>query len=237
MISLYFGSPGAGKTSLAARIVYKETMRKKRKYDRVYTNFQCLGSYVINSEDFSSFAPAPHSLVIIDEAGIDFNNRRYKDLKQSIIEFLKLHRHYEVDIVFLSQSWEDCDVTIRRLANNLIYIRKIGPFTLCRYVRKYVFIEKEKHQITDGYSFLGFFDFLMFVLFPYLNRSPFFVFLRSPYYFMFDSYSKIDRPVVSKGKYFEGRELPKHLYRFGVSSAILRMKTKLISKLILKKRK
>ena len=82
MISLYFGSPGAGKTSLAARIVYKETTRKKKRYDRVYTNFECVGAYAIDSNDLSTFAPVPHSLVILDESGIDFNNRKYKYMKQ-----------------------------------------------------------------------------------------------------------------------------------------------------------
>lgn len=227
MISLYFGSPGAGKTSLAARIVYKETTRKKKRYERIYTNFECVGAYAIDSKDFSTFTPIPHSLVIIDEAGIDFNNRKFKDLKQQIIEFFKLHRHYEVDIVFLSQSWEDCDITIRRLANALIYIRKLGPFTICRRVRKFVFVDKDTHQITEGYEFYGIFDLLKFIIYPYLFQSPFFVFLRSPYYFMFDSYSKIFRPAVPRGKYFEDRELPQHLYRYRISTAYLRLKSKI----------
>ena len=223
MISMYFGSPGSGKTSLAARIVYKETTRKKKRYDRVYTNFECVGAYAIDSNDLSTFAPVPHSLVILDESGIDFNNRKYKEMKQAVIEFLKLHRHYEIDIVFLSQSWEDIDITIRRLANNLIYIKKIGPFTMCRKIRKFVMIDKDTHQIVDGYRFYSLFDFVMHIFFPYLYQSPLFVFLRSPYYFMFDSYTKKSRPVIPRGKYFDGRELPKHLYHYGIKLATLRV--------------
>lgn len=223
MISMYFGSPGAGKTSLAARIVYKETMCRKPKYERVYSNFECVGAYAIDSDDLSTFAPLPHSLVLLDESGIDFNNRKYKELKQQIIEFLKLHRHYEIDIIFLSQSWEDVDITIRRLCNRLLYIRKIGPFTLCRKIRKYVMIDKESHQIVDGYDFYGLFSFISHIFFPYFFESTFFVFLRSPYYFMFDSYTKKSRPAIPRGKYFDGMELPKHLYHYGIKLATLRV--------------
>lgn len=234
MISLYFGSPGAGKTTLGSRIVYKELRKKKPKYDRVYTNFECVGSYQIDSQDFAVFMPPPNSLIIIDEAGIDFNNRKYKDLKQSIIEFLKLHRHYCCDIIFLSQSWEDCDITIRRLADKLIYIKKIGPFTLCRRVRKFVMIDKETHQITEGYAFWGIFEWISFILNPIVFDCPIFIFLRSPYYFMFDSYSKIERPIIPRGKYTE-QELTKHIYRYGIATAILRLQHILNRKLKIKR--
>lgn len=234
MISLYFGSPGAGKTTLAARIVYKELRKKKPKYNRVYTNFECVGSYEVKSEDFAVFKPYPHSLVIIDEAGIDFNNRKYNDLKQSIIEFLKLHRHYQCDIIFLSQSWEDCDITIRRLAEKLIYIKKIGPFTLCRRVRKFVRIDKEKEDVVYGYAFWGMLEWISFILNPIIFDCPISIFLRSPYYFMFDSYSIIERPIIPRGKYKE-QELTKHIYSYGISTAYLRLKHSLNSKLKIKR--
>ena len=86
MISLYFGSPGAGKSTLAARLVFKN--QKKQIYDKVYTNFECKGAYQIQSSDFATFTPAENSLVIIDESGIEFNNRLYESAKENAIKSL-----------------------------------------------------------------------------------------------------------------------------------------------------
>lgn len=52
--------------------------------------------------------------MIIDEAGIDFNNREYKSFNTDMIEFFKLHRHYKLDIYVITQGI-DIDLTIRRL--------------------------------------------------------------------------------------------------------------------------
>ena len=132
--------------------------------------------------------------------------------------------------------FKDCDITIRRLADRLIYIRKVGPFTLCRRIRKFVFVEKEKHQITDGYKFWGLFDYIMHLFFPFFFESPMYMFLRSPYYFMFDSYAKMERPYIPRGMYSD-KALPKHLYRYNISTAALRLKCNLTLKLLNRKGK
>ena len=43
------------------------------------------------------------------------------------------------------------DITIRRLSDQLWYMRKIGPFTLLRRAYKTVMVDEHSHQIIDGY--------------------------------------------------------------------------------------
>lgn len=119
MIRIFFGSPGAGKTTLI------HFLCRHSNYKHYLTNFDSkLITDKINPKELGSYSIPPKTKIFIDEAGICFNNRMYKTLDLKVIEYLKKHRHEEVDIDFFSQSWEDIDITVRRLADELWYIRK-----------------------------------------------------------------------------------------------------------------
>lgn len=152
MITVYWGNPGCGKTTLAV----KKLVHNQKHYMYCYGNFPhtVCGAYSFRVSDknvLGSKSPRYNSYVALDEAGIDFNNRAYKALPKETIKWFKLHRHYGVDIDVFSQSWEDMDVTIRRLAVQYWYMYRIGPWTLCRRVYKRTMVDKTTHQIIDGY--------------------------------------------------------------------------------------
>lgn len=56
-------------------------------------------------------------VLILDELGIDMNNRNYKEIDRDILEFFKLYRHYKLQIYVVSQGI-DIDITVRRLINS-----------------------------------------------------------------------------------------------------------------------
>lgn len=152
MITIYFGSPGAGKTTMACR----EILKANKHYPYTFANFgcKCADFDDIDVSGLGSWTFPRGSYIAIDEAGIEYNNRKFKSLSQDTIKWYKKHRHRECDISVWSQSWEDMDVTLRRLADRLYYIKKIGPFTLIRRVYKRVTVNKETEQIIDGYRML-----------------------------------------------------------------------------------
>lgn len=182
MIKLFFGSPRSGKTTIASKLMYMSDAPFK------YSNFDCDLSIAIKSDMIGRFAFPDYSEIYIDEAGIDYNNRNYKNLPPNAIEYFKLHGHFRNDIYLFSQSWEDTDVTLRRLTDELWYIRRLGPFTMARKVRKKVMIDSKTHQIIDGYRFAGF----LWNLLPkwLFGEKTLMFFYRKPYYKHFDSYSK-----------------------------------------------
>lgn len=195
MIKIYFGNPGSGKTTLACRIFKKVIKNPKRyRYKHLYCNFECSLADQIDLKNLGEWSPPPDSLLIIDEAGIEYNSRKFKSLTQSTISWLKLHRHYKVDVFVISQSWEDMDITIRRLASELWYIRRLGPFTSLHRIYKTCIVDDLSHQIVDGYKF-G--KILHCILPPPFHRDNFQIFFRRSYYKYFDSFSRLTLPEMS----------------------------------------
>lgn len=151
--SIYFGVPGSGKTTMAAYLAKKE-LKKRRK---VYSNVDIKGCYAIEKSDIGHF-DISNGLLILDEAGIDYNNRESKKFTHEEVEFFKKHRHYNVDVAIFSQDYEDMDKKLRKLATKYFLIRKsIIPFCVSRKtITKKIDIDKESGKIIDRYSFLMF---------------------------------------------------------------------------------
>ena len=208
---MYFGSPRCGKSTHIARIVsqnnYKRNWLNPFNYLLpwrllrllFHRNRQCFvsdeypvkGAYTFNvKKDFGYKEFPKGSLILIDEASVFFNNRNYKNLPMEVIDFLKHHGHYKVDIIFFSQSWDDVDITIRRLTVRLFYTFRIGPWlNVARKVKCFVHIDKEKKQIMDGYGFMSILNTLIF-------NKPIKTMFMPKYWNMFDSYNTKPLPQL-----------------------------------------
>lgn len=197
MITTYFGSPGCGKTTLAVKMAIKN----KKHYDYCFLNFDhnIDGAYIADLDGLGDWTFPDHSFIAIDEAGIEYNSRAYKALPKPAIAWFKKHRHYKCDIAVFSQSWEDMDVTIRRLSDHLWYLYRIGPFTLSRRIYKRVSVDKQTEQIIDGYKMASILWLLVWPLQLDCKLMPFapkFKLTFRPFYYKyFDSFSKDNIPV------------------------------------------
>lgn len=194
MISTYFGNPGCGKTTLAVKMAIKN----QKHYDYVFLNLDHLikNGYIADLDGLGEWTFPDHSFIAIDEAGIEYNSRAYKSLPKPAIAWFKKHRHYKCDIAVFSQSWEDMDVTIRRLSDDLWYLYRIGPFTLSRRIYKRVTVDKQTQQIIDGYRMPSMLWLLIWPLqlgWPFQKKYT--LTFRPFYYKYFESFSKDDIPV------------------------------------------
>lgn len=193
-IRTFFGSPGAGKTTLACKLALKNKKRYTRTFCNFYNTVPDCGECDLS--DIGEWTFPDGSYIAIDEAGIEYNSRSYKALPRPAIRWFKKHRHYSCDVDVFSQSWEDMDITIRRLSNELWYIKKVGPWTLARRVYKRVKIDKQTEQIIDGYKMASVLWLLIWPLqlgWPF--QKKFMLTYRPKYYKYFDSWEKDDIPV------------------------------------------
>lgn len=195
MITTYFGNPGCGKTTLAVKMMFKN----RRKYSCFLANFQhsVPGAGFVHSLDgLGSWTPPPGTLLLIDEAGIEYNNRNFKTFPKVTLSWFKLHRHMRCDAAVFSQSWDDMDVTIRRLSPELWYMYRLGPWTLCRRLYKRVTVDKNTQQIIDGYKMASM---LWLFIWPLQLGWPFdkkFTLTFRPFYYRyFDSWSDANLPI------------------------------------------
>lgn len=196
MLRVFFGSPGVGKSTLAVKMAKKS----RKRYAHTYLNFyhQVPNCRVCSVDNLGEWTFPVNSYILVDEAGITYNSRKFKTLPQETIQWYKLHRHYGCDVDVFSQSWDDMDITLRRLAVELWYMVKIGPFTICRKVFKRTTVDKQTQQIIDGYRMAH----VLTILLPWLHNWM--LTFRPFYYKYFDSWT---RPALAV-RDFADTEIP-----------------------------
>lgn len=154
MFDVYFGSPGSGKSTMACRLARK-AIKKGRK---VYSNVEIGGCLKLDPRSDIGKYDISDGLVIVDECGIEFNNRDFKSFSKEQNQWFKLYRHAHTDIVIFSQSFEDMDKKLRILATRYFLVERsfIPKFIRCRRITKKIAISEQDRSIIDAYDFVPF---------------------------------------------------------------------------------
>lgn len=205
VLNVYFGVPGSGKTTFAAWLTkqsikespiirycrkhknhFTRSILKSRYFKRrtdVYSNVPITGAYTLDPKHDIGNYMIENAKVIIDEAGIEYNNRSFKSFPAEAIYFYKYHRHYKTSVDVFSQSYDDMDITLRRLAQNFYVVRKsFIPFcVVARRIRRKIGVDEQTHQIMDLFS-MGL---------PILDTKRIF---SPPLWRLFNSYSRKQLP-------------------------------------------
>ncbi len=162
VIRIWFGVPGAGKTSVAAWLSDRDT----KKGIRVLSNVEIDGAYKLDQEDLGqvdmSFG-GQGCHVVYDEASIDFDNRNHSNFARSFARSLKpkyfsMHRHMTNMVDVFSQGYDiDKRIRDRTCSSGLFYLSRfpIKGFIFYRKIKKVFFIKKEDKEMLDGFEFTG----------------------------------------------------------------------------------
>lgn len=130
-----FGKKGAGKSLYMVKLM----LRYIKKGWTVYTdisNVKIPGIRIMKAMDLSTFAPEPKSVIFLDEAGILFDNRNFKNFDFGLRDFFKLQRKYKCRVYLNSQSF-DIDKKIRDVTDHMGLMISIGNvFSVYRPIRR-----------------------------------------------------------------------------------------------------
>lgn len=135
----------------------KTTDIQKRTFDglahgwTVYSTAPVAGARHFDAKNMGISDLPENSLVLIDEAGIIWHNRDFKNFKGDIKDYFKLQRHYKHKVVLYSQSW-DVDKVLRELCDNIWIMKNFfGCYSISRRVVRSITVVSAKEMRGEGY--------------------------------------------------------------------------------------
>lgn len=158
---LIFGKKGSGKSTYLTKLACKYL----KKGWTVYSNMPDLtvpGTRYIDIEELGDFVPEANSLLLVDEVGMIWDNRNFKNFKPSVRDFFKLQRHYKVIVYLASQSF-DVDKKIRDLTDGMYLQQNVARvWTIGRKIRRQVTLTEPvgdmESKITESLKWCPFWD-------------------------------------------------------------------------------
>lgn len=158
-LCMVFGKKGSGKSTLLTKLALKYHKKGWTVYSTEYT--PC--SYHIDYNDIGFVHLNEHSVLLIDEVGMIWDNRQYKNFKPQVRDFFKLQRHYKIKCFLFSQTF-DIDKKLRDLTDHMFLI--INVFSVFSYGKrinkKIVLTEATGDQPSSIAENLKFDSFLLF---------------------------------------------------------------------------
>lgn len=195
-VSLYFGLPGAGKTTLMAYFALEGV--KSKRYRHVYGNVRMkIPGYTYIDNDCIGVYDLSNCLLLIDEATLFADSRAYKSFDKGKLEYFLEHRHFNCDIKLFTQQWDGVDRKIRVITDRVYYVFKgklLGHWITTYYRIPYGIIIPDPHkdksseklgEIIQGYCKP---NLLIRILAPKLYRPN--------YYRYFDSWERRELPAL-----------------------------------------
>ena len=111
----------------------------------------------IVNEKLGDFIPEKNSVLLLDECGMLYDNRQYKNFKNSVRDFFVLQRHYKCIVYLCSQSY-NVDKKLRDLCDEMYLIQNIGIiYGLVRPIKKTITLTEAtsegESRITENLKF------------------------------------------------------------------------------------
>lgn len=183
---MIFGKKGSGKTTLITKLAYKYWRKGRPVYSTISTPFsQIFDVQLIGQQVFPD-----NAVVFIDEVGMIWDNRSYKQFRNDVRDYFKLQRHYRNTVYLFSQSF-DVDIKLRNLTDHMYLVKcYFGFFSVARKIRRNIVLVEAtaegESRIADNLEFTSIFTWLFDgAIFTWIPR----------WVRYFDSHERADLPL------------------------------------------
>lgn len=134
---MVFGKKGSGKTTLMVKL----SIRFNKKKRPVYCNVPNIpGTYYFDTDLIGIAAFPENSVIMVDEVGMVWDNRNFKNFSNEVRDYFKLQRHYKHTVYLFSQSF-DIDKKLRDLTDRMYLVNNVfNCFSIARGIVKTITI-------------------------------------------------------------------------------------------------
>lgn len=133
---MVFGKKGSGKSTLLTKL----SLKYGKKGRPVYSNVPVCGAYLYDTSAIGRISFPEGAVIFVDEVGMIWDNRNFKNFNNSVRDYFKLQRHYKHTVYLFSQSF-DIDKKLRDLTDNMYLITNVfNAFSVARRITKSITI-------------------------------------------------------------------------------------------------
>lgn len=139
---MVFGKKGSGKTTLLVRLAVMGINKGWHVYSTEDIAVPGVRKFDVNMVGKKKFDY--HSIVLIDEVGMIWDNRNFKTFAEEVRDWFKLQRHYKCKVYLFSQSF-DIDKKLRDLTDGLyLCSTKLRVITWAKRIHRSVTLTKSE---------------------------------------------------------------------------------------------
>lgn len=151
---MVFGKKGSGKTTLLTKLALRDL---KRGYN-VYCTIPIPGCNLFDVDNIGKFTFPENSSVFVDEVGIIWDNRNFKNFRNDVRDYFKFQRQYRNKVYLFSQTF-DVDLKLRNLTDAMYLCEcKANVFSFARRIRRSITIVNPigdaESRIADSLEFV-----------------------------------------------------------------------------------
>lgn len=118
---MIFGKKGCGKTTYLTKLAYQHYKNGWI----VFSTENIPYAYKIDYDVIGQYWFPERSCILIDEVGMIWDNRDYKNFKSSVRDWFKYQRHNKCKVYLFSQTF-DIDKKLRDLTDAMYLLRNVG---------------------------------------------------------------------------------------------------------------
>lgn len=168
-LTMVFGKKGCGKSSYLTKLA----LQHQQKGWTVYSTEPIPGCYLVSVDDIGHCEFKPNSVLLVDEVGMVWDNRQFKNFKTEVRDWFKLQRHRRVKVYLFSQTF-DIDKKLRDLTDEMFFIeKKFRVFSYGKRILKKTVLHAGTPDAPSRLDEDLKFDF--FLLFPFGSRRLTFI--------------------------------------------------------------